>query len=237
MSNSAVAGPRSSCSARATRSSRRRRASVAASPTTQQPATSARQTNAAAPALTQPPSDSPRSRARAPQSQPRSHRLRQLVADPPNVHYPRARGRPQLLAQPASMRVQGAGSSDREVAPDVAEKLLLAENASWVLRKRVQERELLRRQLDSPPAEPHRSRQRVDRELADPEQSLPPPSVGAPEDSADAREQLCVQEWLIQMIVGSAREAADPVGLPRAAGEDDHGQVRVKARRQAVGRP
>ncbi|HEY6778369.1 MAG TPA: hypothetical protein VI122_17820, partial [Thermoleophilaceae bacterium] len=39
------------------------------------------------------------------------------------------------------------------------------------------------------------------------------------------------------MIVSSAGEAADPVGLPGAAGEDDHRQVRVKARGQAVGGP
>jgi hypothetical protein len=37
------------------------------------------------------------------------------------------------------------------------------------------------------------------------------------------------------MIVGSAGEAAHPVRVAGSAGEDDHGQFRVEARRKAVG--
>lgn len=39
------------------------------------------------------------------------------------------------------------------------------------------------------------------------------------------------------MIVRPASETPHAIGLPRAAGEHDHGQVRVEAQRQAVGGP
>jgi hypothetical protein len=42
---------------------------------------------------------------------------------------------------------------------------------------------------------------------------------------------------LRQVIIRPTSEAAHSVGLARSAGEDDHGQVRVEARGQAVGGP
>lgn len=42
---------------------------------------------------------------------------------------------------------------------------------------------------------------------------------------------------LIQVIVGSPREAADAIGVSNTAAEDDHWQVRVDSGGESVGSP
>ena len=76
--------------------------------------------------------------------------------------------------------------------------------------------------------------QRVDDEVADP---AGPVAAGgaAPQDRADPRAQLAVDERLRQVVVGPGVEAADLVGVAAAAGEDDHRQARVEAGVDAVG--
>jgi hypothetical protein len=100
----------------------------------------------------------------------------------------------------------------------------------------VQQRELLRGQLDLPAGEADGTGARVDGQLAHPEQPLPAPPLRPPQHRPHAPEELGVEERLRHEVVGAAGEAAHPIGLAGAAAQHDHGQVGIDPRRQPVRR-
>ena len=157
------------------------------------------------------------------------------IADAPDVDHEAVAARPQLLAQPARVRVERPRRAHRPEPPDVAEQLLLREHACRRRRQRAQQRELLLGQLDAPPAQPHLARRRVDLEVAD---AQPPERLARlhpPQDRRHAPSQLGIGERLRDEVVGAALEPAHAVELRRPPGHHDQRQAGIEPRRDAVG--
>ena len=151
-------------------------------------------------------------RRQARERPPRSHRLRQLVADTAHVHDPRPRPRPQLLAQPA-----GVGARCACCPPRTPRRRAAA--PAFCTRARAPRPARAAARTPWPTArpasaEPHRPRERVDRELPTRTTRRVATPLGASQHRADAGEQLGVEERLRQMIVRPPSEAPHPVGLP-----------------------
>jgi len=70
------------------------------------------------------------------------------------------------------MRVESPGIAHGHVAPDIAQQLLLREHARGLRRERVQQRELLRREIDGLAVEPDTTRDRVDHGRPDAQYAL-----------------------------------------------------------------
>ena len=95
-----------------------------------------------------------------------SRRLRQPVADPAHVHHEAVPAAGQLAAQPAGVRVDGAGGAGGRGSPTRRAGARPSGARARVGGERVQQAELLRGQLDRVAVEPDRPRGGVDRELA-----------------------------------------------------------------------
>jgi Zn-finger domain-containing protein len=92
-----------------------------------------------------------------------------------------------------------AGAHELET-PDVSEQLFLGEHADWLRRKRAEKRELLRRELYPRSVERNLSRHRIDAKLTNLEDALITPAAGAPQDGADARNELRIVKRLAHSI-------------------------------------
>ena len=181
----------------------------------------------------------PRRRSRAKFAPHRPHSalpVHQPVADAPDVDHEPVPVPAQLLPQPAGVRVERAGRSERPEAPHLAQQLLLREHARRCRGERPQQRELLRRQRDPVPAQRRRPCHGVDLEFTDAQQPAMQPRARAPQHGRDPQPQLVVRERLRHVVVDAALEPAHAVELARAAGEHDERQRRVDPRADAVRR-
>jgi len=128
-----------------------------------------------------------------------------------------------MLASPRLREQDGAHQLE---APDVSQELLLREHASRLGGEHTQERELLRRELDLAVAERDVPRDRVDRELADPEQAARAALARAPQDGSDPSRDLRVVEGLFRLYsktdqlfgpipIGNRGPASERIGTPQ----------------------
>jgi hypothetical protein len=126
------------------------------------------------------------------------------------------------------VRIEGPGPSLRAKSPDVAQQLLLGEDAMGLGRECAQQGELLVRQRDLAVAHPHPTGHRVHGQLADTDRALP--TAGPPaQHRGDSRDQLRIVKGLLQVVVGTGLEAAEPVALAAATREDEHRQLGIEA--------
>src|SRR5215210_937110 len=107
--------------------------------------------------------------------------IRQPVADAPHVDDPPPARWRKLAAQTACVRVERPRRPHELESPYVAQKLFLREHTRGLGRQGAKQRELLRRQIDLPVAQPHLARDRVDPQLAHLKHALSPPLTRAPE--------------------------------------------------------
>ena len=107
--------------------------------------------------------------------------------------------------------------------------LLVVFTQAFDLGERVEQCELLGRQLDLLPRQPDRTGARIDGELPHAEQPLPAPPLRAPEHRPHPPEQLRVQKRLADVIVSPAREAPHAIRLGHPAGEHEQPGTDVHA--------
>ena len=155
-------------------------------------------------------------------------RRNQPVADAPAVDDVAAVLRVQFAPQAARVGVEGPGVAQGPVSPDVPQQLLLRRTPGSGRRRAPEQGELLAGQgrrrsptltvalAGSIVISPTR---RV------PRAALRPP----PQHGADPGQQLRILERLDDVVVGARLEAADPIVVGAASGEDDHRQPRVEA--------
>ena len=159
------------------------------------------------------------------------------VAHAPDVHEELVALDAELLAQAAGVGVQRPRGAEGAKAPDLAQELLLGEDARGRGGERPQQRELLRRQRQRPSADGRHARHRVELQLADAQHPALQPRAGAAQDGRDPVAQLDVDEGLDHVVVDAALEPAHAIELASAAGEHDQRQRRVEPRADAVGGP
>src|SRR5439155_7157540 len=126
---------------------------------------------------------------------------------------------------PRRVRVERPGAAERDIAPDVAEKLLLLEDARGIGRELDEQLELLAGERDTPIVDRRPPRRRVDDE-AGRREALVRVRGAAAENGVDARDELLVHERPRDVVIAAAREGAHAVDGPVVLGaEDDDGTV------------
>ena len=107
------------------------------------------------------------------------------------------------------------------VVPGVLEQLEAREHAARPAHERLEQRELLRRELDLGVAAPDAPRGRVEAQVADREHRRPL-GRAAPGERPQPGEQLGERERLRQVVVGAGVEAADAILDRVARGQHQH---------------
>ena len=117
------------------------------------------------------------------------------------------------------------------------EQLLAAEHLAGVAQERLEQRELLRGQVDHLAARLGAPRAHVEVDAADVERHrLAAVAAAGAQPGADAREQLLEHERLGDVVVGAEVEPGDRVGDLVARGEHEHRQLLAAGAQRAQDR-
>src|SRR5919204_5230696 len=149
----------------------------------------------------------------------------QPVAHPPHVEDegPVASSG-ELAAKAGRVRVQGPRLAERAEAPDLAQELLLREDAVRLRGELQEQLVLLRRQVDPLAADRDAAGRPVDLERADAHE-VRDDWRRPPQDGSDAGQQLVVEERPAEEVVGASLErpnAVDRIGFGRAEDDERH---------------
>src|ERR1035437_9911457 len=135
-------------------------------------------------------------------------------------------GRAKLFAQPAHVRIDGAGVHEAVVFPDIAQQLVPGLHASAALRQNREQLELGRRQLHVLAAPLHHVPRRVDKQVAKLERlGFRRRGPAALQDLFHAQNQLARAEGVGDVIVRTQLQADDAVHLRRFGGEHNDGNA------------
>ncbi len=127
------------------------------------------------------------------------------------------------------MHVDRAVESFQRLALHQIHEGFAREHAACILGERDQKRELVAGERALLPVHTHAARIAVDFKTAEPQERRPPSRFPAPENRAQAGEELARLERLGQIVVGADLQADDAVcGIP-ARGEHQHRRVLFRA--------
>jgi hypothetical protein len=105
--------------------------------------------------------------------------------------------------------------------PRAFQQLITRQHRARPAHEDLQQREALRRQLDSLACAPHLPRRRIQAQIADLQDHGPFDGLAA-DQRPQARHQLSELEWLGEVVVGTAVESCDAVGELAAGGQHPH---------------
>src|SRR5215216_2589656 len=132
----------------------------------------------------------------------------------------------ERFAQPADVDIDGALVDVDVASPNAVEQLLARKYPAGTLQQKFQQTKLGRPQLDLAAAAKDATTVAVELDLAGAEDARNPLRLGAPQQRANARDQLRHGERLDDVIVGAGREAAHALVFFPPRREHDDRQLR-----------